>query len=360
MKTKLMFAVLAFTFICLGQNSGSKSKRTNPQILDFLLNFQEKRIMEVAEAMPAEKYDFAPTAGEFKGVRTFAEQLKHIAADNYLLGAGILGENPPGDVNDDERGSISVKTKPQIIAYVKGSFAYMLRAANAIDDANAPIPTPHISPWPAGTATRLGVAIEDCVHTWDHLGQLVEYLRMNGIVPPGSSGSNAQTAPTQTGTTMSQALDFWISNTEKEVVSAADAMPEEKYSFVPTGGEFTGVRTFGQQVKHLAANNYRMAARMLGLPATPDQEAETGPDKVLSKAEIMEYVRGSFAALHQAVATVTAQNALTPVLAARIGTAQQNTRVQFAVDAVAHSYDHYGQMVEYLRMNGIVPPASRR
>jgi uncharacterized damage-inducible protein DinB len=73
----------------------------------------------------------------------------------------------------------------------------------------------------------------------------------------------------------------------------------------------------------------------------------------------MDYVRGSFAALHQAVATVTPDNALTPVLAARTGTAQQNTRVQFVVDAVTHSNDHYGQMVEYLRMNGIVPPASR-
>jgi len=62
----------------------------------------------------------------------------------------------------------------------------MHRAAASIDDTNHPIPTPDISPWPAGTATRIGVAIEDCVHTWDHYGQLVEYLRMNNIIPPGS------------------------------------------------------------------------------------------------------------------------------------------------------------------------------
>jgi hypothetical protein len=67
----------------------------------------------------------------------------------------------------------------------------------------------------------------------------------------------AQFAPGQTGPTISQALDFWISNTEKEVVSAAHAMPEEKYAFAPTAGEFAGVRTFAQQVKHLAANNCR-------------------------------------------------------------------------------------------------------
>jgi hypothetical protein len=73
----------------------------------------------------------------------------------------------------------------------------------------------------------------------------------------------------------------------------------------------------------------------------------------------MDYVRGSFLALHQSVATITMENAVSPVLGARFGTPRQNTRVQFAMDAVAHSYDHYGQMVEYLRMNGIIPPASR-
>lgn len=320
--------------------------------------FKEKRIIEVAEAMPAEKYGFVPSAGEFKGVRSFAEQLKHIAADNYLLAAGILGENPPGDVNNDERGSAFVETKPQIIAYLKSSFAYMHRAAAAIDDAKSPIPTPPISPWPQGTATRLGVAIEDCVHTWDHYGQLIEYLRMNSIVPPGSR--EAATPLVQTGMTISQALDWWISNTERDVVSAVAAMPEAKYSFAPSGGGFTGVRTFGEQAKHLAANNYRMANRILGHTVPPDQETETGPEDVRSKAQIVEYLKGSFTALHQAVASVSQENAVAEVFSGRIGTDQQNTRLQFAVDAVAHSYDHYGQIVEYLRMNGIVPPASRR
>jgi hypothetical protein len=160
----------------------------------------------------------------------------------------------------------------------------------------------------------------------------------------------------QTRLTVSQALDFWITNTEKEVVSAADAMPEEKYSFAPTAGEFTGARTFGQQVKHLAANNYRMAAYILAQAPRPDQESETGPEAVQSKAQIMDYVKGSFAALHRAVAVINEGNMVAPLAVPH----RQNTRLQLAVDAVAHSYDHYGQMVEYLRMNGIVPPASRR
>jgi DinB superfamily len=272
------------------------ANRTNFQIIDFMLDYQQKQLLDVAEAMPAEEYEFVPTGGAFQGVRSFAEQLKHVAADNYMLGAGIIGEKTPGNVGPNESGSSSVRTKPQIIAYLPDSFAYMRRAAAAIDDAKTPIPTPDISPWPEGTATRLGVAIEDCVHTWDHYGQLVEYLRMNDIVPPESRTGANQVAMADGSPSMSLALDFWISNTEKQVISAADAMPEEKYSFAPTAGEFAGVRTFAEQVKHLAANNYRMAARMLGQNATPDQEAETGPDNVRSKEEILRYLKGSFSA----------------------------------------------------------------
>jgi hypothetical protein len=161
----------------------------------------------------------------------------------------------------------------------------------------------------------------------------------------------AQAAPTISGS-----LDYWITNTEKEVTSAADAMPEDKYAFTPTLGEFAGARTFAQQVKHLAANNYRMAAYMLAQTPTRDQESETGPDSVRSKTQIIEYLKGSFAALHRAVASINGENVVQP-LAIPLA---QKTRLQLAVDVVAHSYDHYGQMVEYLRMNGIVPPASRR
>jgi uncharacterized damage-inducible protein DinB len=174
-----------------------------------------------------------------------------------------------------------------------------------------------------------------------------------------ASGGSASAQPTKPAPirTVSQALDFWIANTESEVVGAADAMPEEKYSFAPTAGEFAGVRTFAQQVKHLAANNYRMAAYILGETPTPDQKSETGPDSVQSKQQIMEYVKGSFAVLHKAMAAINTENMLTPL--ATSPSSGQMTRLQLAEDVVAHSSNHYGQMVEYLRMNGIIPPKSR-
>lgn len=161
----------------------------------------------------------------------------------------------------------------------------------------------------------------------------------------------------QTRLTVSEALDFWITTTETEVVSAAEAMPEEKYSFVPTNGEFTGVRSFAQQAKHLAANNYRMAAYILSQTPTPEQESETGPDTVRSKTQIVDYVKGSFTALHRAMAVINEGNLLDPITTSPH--LRQKTRLQLAEDVVAHSYDHYGQMVEYLRMNNMVPPASR-
>jgi uncharacterized damage-inducible protein DinB len=150
-----------------------------------------------------------------------------------------------------------------------------------------------------------------------------------------------------------QSLDEWITNTEKHLIDLAEAMPEEKYSFAPTNGEFTGVRTFAEQVKHLAANNYGMSARIEGRKPSPDQLDETGPASVKTKAAIVEYLKGSFAALHKAVAALDDKRATIVV------NGEKHDPIWFAVDAVAHSFNHYGQLVEYLRMNGIVPPDSR-
>jgi len=154
--------------------------------------------------------------------------------------------------------------------------------------------------------------------------------------------------------TVPKVLDFWVSDTEKLVVPAADAMPEEKYTFAPTSGEFKGVRTFAEQVKHLAAANYQLAAGVLGENPPAGTQNESAPDSVKSKAEIMDYLRGSFALLHRAAASIDAKNMEEP-----IKSKGDRTRLWLLVDAVAHSSNHYGQMVEYLRMNGIVPPASR-
>jgi DinB superfamily len=157
--------------------------------------------------------------------------------------------------------------------------------------------------------------------------------------------------------TLAQAIDAWVENTETHVVPLAEAMPEGKYSFAPPGDGFKGVRTFAEQVKHLAANNYYEASLILGENPPEGAKAETGPDSVKSKAEIMSYLKGSFEYLHRAVATIDEKNMVQPIPG--ISGSWQQTRVARAIDAIAHSFNHYGQLVEYLRMNGIVPPDSR-
>ena len=156
--------------------------------------------------------------------------------------------------------------------------------------------------------------------------------------------------------TNQQVIDAWITNTETHVVAVAEAMPEDKYTFTPSAGAFKNVRTFAEQLKHLSANNYSVAAKILGERPSPDQASEQGPDSVQTKAQVVEYVKGSFTALHKAVATINAKNETEP-LKGMSGT-WQRARLGLAIDAVAHSFDHYGQLVEYLRMNGIIPPGS--
>ena len=168
----------------------------------------------------------------------------------------------------------------------------------------------------------------------------------------------AQAAKPSEPQTVSQVLARSVTNVEHEFVPAAEAMPEEKYAFVPATGEFKGVRTFGQQVKHVAAVNYILGGGILGEKSPVDTGGENGPDSIKSKADIMKYLKDSFAYLHKAAESINESNLVAPVKNPfGEGTA---TRLALATGAVGHCFDHYGQMVEYLRLNGIIPPASRQ
>ena len=153
--------------------------------LQVLSKLTERVIVSAAEAMPADKYGFAPTDGEFKGVRTFGQMLKHLSATNYILAAAALGEEPPADAGD-ELGPEAMRTKAEILNYLKNSFVYLDKAIEAIGQKNTPVRSSPISPLKSTEATRMALVVESLVHAFDHYGQMVEYLRMNGVVPPAS------------------------------------------------------------------------------------------------------------------------------------------------------------------------------
>jgi len=174
------------------QSEHEPDKRTVPldaqrerQALRIFLKSVQDQIVSAAEAMPATKYEFTPTEGEFKGVRTFARQVRHLSATNHILAAAALGEEPPADAGD-ENGPETVRTKAQILDYLNSSFAHLGRAIDAIGDPNATVKASPISPLPASKTTRLAFTVEALIHAFDHYGQMVEYLRMNGVVPPAS------------------------------------------------------------------------------------------------------------------------------------------------------------------------------
>jgi uncharacterized damage-inducible protein DinB len=135
--------------------------------------------------MPAVKYGFAPEDGEFKGVRSFGQQVKHLAATNHILAAAALGEEPPADAGD-EAGPESVRSKPEVLKYLNESFDHLGKAIDAIGEKSVMVKSSPISPLPAKATTRLGLTVEALIHAFNHYGQMVEYLRMNGIVPPAS------------------------------------------------------------------------------------------------------------------------------------------------------------------------------
>ena len=165
----------------------------------------------------------------------------------------------------------------------------------------------------------------------------------------------AQMAPPP-AKTPGDALNFDLTIAEHDFVPAADAMPEAKYSFAPSSGEFKGVRTFAEQIKHVAAANYSFGAALLGEKPPVDLGGENGPESLKTKAEILKFVNDSFAYLHKALASVTEKNELDQI-DSPFG--MKVARLSLATFSTAHPFDHYGQVVEYLRMNGIVPPASR-
>ncbi|MGE5205383.1 MAG: DinB family protein [Chlamydiota bacterium] len=188
--------------------------------------------------------------------------------------------------------------------------------------------------------------------------KLALFLLLMSCTGMAAAQTKAKAKSAAEHTTVAQQLDHMLSGVEGEFVSAADAMPEDKYNFAPTNGEFKGVRTFAQQVKHVAAVNYLIFSDMLGEKPPVEINHESGPDSMTSKADIMKYLRDSFALGHRAYLAVTPQNEVAPIKNP-FGGKEPATRIGMATLIVGHCFDHYGQMVEYLRMNGIIPPASR-
>ena len=183
MSRRRLFVVFALFASLTIAAPGVAQERIDPMAATAAPSFAmiARSFVDLADAMPAAKYGFKPTDGEFKDARTFGEQVKHVACSNFAFFNEIEKKEPPARCATG--GPSPARTKPELMAYLRESFDYAqsvirtMSSANALEPAGGPY---------GGDSTRLGLTTLAVWHASDHYGQLVVYLRMNGIVPPAS------------------------------------------------------------------------------------------------------------------------------------------------------------------------------
>src|SRR6476646_1172607 len=171
-----------------------------------------------------------------------------------------------------------------------------------------------------------------------------------------SASKPARTEQNEIPASIAESVSGPLQFTEGSLLGLAEAMPEDKYSFLPTAGKLEDVRSFGEQVKHVACAQFAFFNEFEG-KQPPDDCEKGGHDPAKTKAELVKYLKDSFDYSNRVLATLTTKNALERVEGRYAG---PNTKLGISVIAVWHITDHYGQLVEYLRMNGLVPPMTRK
>ncbi len=164
---------IAFLLFCLSAFSqGQVQKETSGSLF-----FASGKVMQLAAAIPAEKYSWSPQ----NGVRTFAQVFAHIVSANYFF-ASKLGAKIPDGVKM-ETIEMDLKTKADIAAALKQSYEVIINAVKNTKDgalaAKVEFPFP-------GEYTGMSAILISVSHSDEHLGQLIAYSRMNGITPPWS------------------------------------------------------------------------------------------------------------------------------------------------------------------------------
>jgi len=196
--TCLRIAVLMFTAVLpvsavSAQTPAPDSGNGLTALTQFVTRFQNN-ILSLAEAMPADKYDFAPSkdifkAGspaEFATVHTFAQQVTHVCGLSYRVYAPF-GVKPDTDV--DPKSLDDLKSKDDIVKALKASFDYQNKVIATFTPENVMAP---VGPRSATRIAAMALVLGDY---GDHYGQMVEYGRMNGIIPPATANQQQRTPP---------------------------------------------------------------------------------------------------------------------------------------------------------------------
>jgi uncharacterized damage-inducible protein DinB len=169
---RITTTLLAFA---LAGTLGAQSMTDNPQLASTKGFYDQikQAILKSADKLPEDKYGFKPS----DDVRTYGQLLAHVADGQYIFCSIVKdGKMQPKGVEK------TAKTKAEIVAALNESFAYCDAVYAGLTDATSAA----LVPWFGGQRTKLSMLAFNTAHTFEHYGNLVTYMRMNGVVPPSS------------------------------------------------------------------------------------------------------------------------------------------------------------------------------
>jgi ketosteroid isomerase-like protein len=283
----LLFAVLLPAAALLARQPAAPSPFA--QAVDAEITTLEKQFVPLAEAMPADRFDFTPESlripdSELAGVRTFAAQVRHVAADNFAIWAPISGKPEPAGI-DAPNGPAAMTSRAEILDFLQRSFAFSHEAARRLTSENALT----LVEFRGRKVTQISLVALGLCHAMDHYGQMVEYLRLSGNVPPGSSprakGPTASDSPSADERSVRDAEARWVDALDNRDAAALRSLLDEDFVDVTWKGE---VRNKSAAVAALESKDRPSTTqRLLDLRvrfAASDTAVVTGLNVVTGKA----------------------------------------------------------------------------
>ena len=195
-------------------------------------------------------------------------------------------------------------------------------------------------------------ALRNTIPTMLFHHKLLTTLLISALALAGTSFGQSPVA-------FSKAIERQFNKIESDIVTTAEAMPDSTFYFTPESlqiknSNFKEVRTFAGQIMHLATDNILIWSAITGDSVRADITDVNGPKTIQTKAAVIEYLKSSFAVGRKAIAMLTEKNAM-DIIDFRY---RKLPRLDLAFYALTHANEHYGQMAVYLRMCGIIPPAT--
>jgi len=174
-KTRICRAVAV---VALSASAGAQAANPISQAIRDEWNGAKRNVLRSASAMPDAKFGFKPV----DTVRTYGQILAHVAGANYNFCAAARGEKSPFSEDAFEK---TATTRAAIIKALEDSITYCDAAYAALDDRKAAEAVDGV--FGGGKTARAAALMGNTGHVQEHYGNLVTYMRMNGVVPPSSA-----------------------------------------------------------------------------------------------------------------------------------------------------------------------------